>query len=162
MSTARIQRFAVRAVLLVAILAALGLLAIGIGFTGDADVEVARLIQLLDLEPGTTVAEIGAGSGWLTVEVAEHVGPSGHVFSTELSESRLAEIEEAVADASLSNVTVIAAGEDDTHLAVNCCDAVFMRRVYHHLSDAAAINKGLYAALKPGGTLAIIDFTQTA
>jgi len=50
------------------------------------------------------------------------------------------------------------AGEDETHLAVNCCNAVFMRRVYHHLSDAAAINQSLYAALKPGGTLAVIDF----
>lgn len=89
------RHFAVRAILLVAVLAALGLSAVAIGFSGDADVEVARLIELLDLEPGTTVAEIGAGNGWLTVEVADLVGQTGHVFSTELSESRRAEIEQA-------------------------------------------------------------------
>lgn len=160
MRIALYRHFAIRAILLVAVLAALGLLAIGIGFRGDAEVEVARLTEALDLEPGITVAEIGAGDGWLTVEVANQLGAAGHVFSTELSEGRRAAIEQAVVDASLANVTVVAAGEDNANLAADCCDAIFMRRVYHHLSDAAAINKTLYAALKPSGTLAVIEFTS--
>ena len=152
------RRFIVRAVLLVVILMVAGLVAVVAGFRGDRDVEVTRLVELLELHPGNTVAEIGAGNGWLTVEVAQRVGPSGHVFSTEISDRRRATIEQAVADAALGNVTVIAAGDDDSHLAANCCEGVFMRRVYHHLSDAAAINESLHAALKPGGILAIIEF----
>ena len=161
MSPAVPRRFAVRALLLVVILAVVvvAVVAVARGVGGDRAVEVARLVELLELEPGNTVAEIGAGSGWLTVEVAQRVGPNGHIFSTELSHRRRAAIEEAVEDASLGNVTVIAAAEDDASLPANCCDGVFMRRVYHHLSDAAAIDRSLYAALKPGGTLAIIDFT---
>ena len=153
-----LRRLIFRAVLIVVILVAVGVVAIVVGFAGDSDVEVVRLVQLLDLGPGQTVAEVGAGTGWLTVEVARRVGPSGHVYSTELSESRRTEIQRAVAEASLSNVTVITAGEDATNLTANCCDAVFMRRVYHHLSDSARINESLHAAIKPGGQLAIIEF----
>ena len=63
-----------------------------------------------------------------------------------------------MAEASLTNVTVVPAGEDTSNLAADCCHAVFMRRVYHHLSDAALINESLHTALKPGGRLAIIEF----
>ena len=105
----------VRVALLAAAVVAAGLVAIFFGFAGDRDVEVARLVDLLDLGPGESAAEVGAGNGWLTVAVAEHVGPEGQVFSTELSGRRRAQIEEAVADAGLENVTVIAAGEDDSN-----------------------------------------------
>ena len=47
---------------------------------------------------------------------------------------------------------------DDTRLPANCCDAIVLRRVYHHLTDAAAIDASLLRALRPGGVLAVIDF----
>jgi protein-L-isoaspartate O-methyltransferase len=132
--------------------------AVAISNTAATKVEVQQLADLLELQNGTTVGEIGAGTGWLTVEVARRVGPSGRVFSTELSAPRRAAIEQAVADAGLTNVTVIEAGERQTNLAAGCCSAIFMRRVYHHFSDAGAINSDLRKALRPGGTLAVIDF----
>ena len=152
------RRLTLRVLLVVVAVAAVGLATVIVTFTGDRDGEVTRLLELLELEPGQTAAEIGAGTGWLTVEAAQRVGPSGHIFSTELSESRRAEIEQAVSNASLANVTVVAAGEHDTNLPDNCCDAIFMRRVYHHLSNVTAINESLYTALEPGGALAIIEF----
>ena len=129
MSDSSHRRLALRVLLVVVAVAAIGLATIIVTFTGDRDGEVARLLELLDLEPGRTAAEIWAGTGWLTVEAAQRVGPSGRIFSTEISESRRAEIEQAVVNASLTNVTVVNAGEHDTNLAANCCDAVFMRRV---------------------------------
>lgn len=124
---------------------------------GDGATEVDRLARLLDLGPGDTVADVGAGNGWLSVEVAQRVGPGGRVFATELSASRRDDIRESVAAAGLGNVTVVEAGERETNLSPACCDAIFHRRVYHHLSDPAATNASLYAALKPGGRLAIIE-----
>jgi ubiquinone/menaquinone biosynthesis C-methylase UbiE len=139
------------------------LLALGLGLalfaaarTGPA--EVNRLAGLLDLHDGMTVGEIGAGNGWLAVEVARRVGPTGRVLATELNPARLGDIREAARDAGLASVTAILAGERETSLPSGCCDAVFMRRVYHHLSDAPAVTASIHDALKPGGRLVIIDF----
>lgn len=122
--------------------------------------EVTRLVELLALREGMHVGEVGAGRGWLTVEIARHVGPSGQVYANELSEARLSDIRRAAGDAGLGNVTVLAAGERTTNLPATCCDAVFMRRVYHHLTDATAILASIHGALRPGGRLAIIEFSR--
>jgi len=120
--------------------------------------EVERLATLLEWRPGRTIAEIGAGKWKMTVAAAERVGPSGHVFSTELDSNRLADIQAAVAKRTLTNVTVIKAGEADTNLPLECCDAVFMRDVYHHFTHPAEIDASLFRALTPGGLLAVVDF----
>lgn len=120
--------------------------------------EVNRLVELLSLRQGMTVAEIGAGSGWLTVEVAQRVGPSGRVYATELSAARLDDIRQAASEAELGNVTVLQAGERATNLPAACCDAIFMRRVYHHLSEPSPIVASIHEALRPGGRLVIIEF----
>ena len=126
--------------------------------TGEDDEgEVKRLAAVLDVQPGHTVADVGAGNGWLSIEMAAIVGESGHVFATELAADRRDAIRAAVAAAGLDNVTVVEAGERETNLAPECCDAIFLRRVYHHLTDTAATNTSLQAALKPGGRLAIIE-----
>jgi tRNA A58 N-methylase Trm61 len=84
---------------------------------GSRRAEVDRLARLLELQDGTAVAEIGAGTGRLTVEVAKRVGPSGRVYSTELSAPRLDNIRDAVTNAGLINVTLIEGGEHTTHLS---------------------------------------------
>lgn len=120
--------------------------------------EISRLTELLSLREGMTVAEVGAGTGWLSVEVARRVGRSGRVYSTELSADRVDDIRHAIADVGLNNVTVLQAGERATHLPAECCDAIFMRRVYHHLTAPSAILTSIHEALKAGGRLVIIDF----
>jgi precorrin-6B methylase 2 len=120
--------------------------------------EVSRLAEVLSVRQGMTVADIGAGTGWLSVEVARRVGQSGRVYSTEISVDRLADIRRAAAEAGLSNVIVLEAAERATGLPSECCDAIFMRRVYHHLSAPSAILTSIHDALKPGGRLVVIDF----
>ncbi len=124
---------------------------------GDGEAEDELLARLLEIQPGDTVADIGAGSGWLSIQVAEMVGDSGHVFATELSPQRRDDIREAVAAAGLDNVTVVEAGERETNLAPACCDAIFMRRVYHHVGDTAALNASILASLKPGGRFGVVE-----
>ena len=120
--------------------------------------EVRRLIEVLALRDGMRVAEVGAGTGWLTVEIGMRVGGAGRVYSTELSPRRLDQIRAAAAAADLTNVTVVQAGERSANLPPGCCDAVFMRRVYHHFTDPSAILLDLHAALVAGGRLVIIEF----
>lgn len=124
---------------------------------GDGEGEVDRLARLLELQPGDDVADIGAGSGWVSIEVAGRVGEAGQVFATELSPQRRDDIREAVAAAGIKNVTVVEAGERETNLAPACCDAIFMRRVYHHVGDTAALNASILASLKPGGRFAVVE-----
>jgi len=124
---------------------------------GDGESEVDLLAGLLEIQPGDTAADIGAGSGWLSIEIARLVGETGQVFATELSPQRRGDIQEAVAAAGLDNVTVVEAGERETNLAPACCDAIFMRRVYHHVGDTAALNASIRDSLKPGGRFVVIE-----
>jgi ubiquinone/menaquinone biosynthesis C-methylase UbiE len=129
----------------------------GFGFHADGP-EMPRLKQALALGPGSAVADVGAGKGELTVALAREVGANGRVFSTEIDARRLKQIRAAVADAGLDNVTVVEARSHETGLPPSCCDAIVLRRVYHHLSDPSSINASLLRSLRPGGVLAVIDF----
>src|SRR5262249_2490020 len=119
------------------------------------------LRHALALKPGMSVADVGAGTGELTVSLAAEVGPSGQIFSTDIDTPALEQIRARVAAAALQNVTVVQAHARDTGLPTHCCDAVVLRRVYHHLNDSRAANGDLLRALRPGGVLAIIDFPPT-
>jgi ubiquinone/menaquinone biosynthesis C-methylase UbiE len=125
------------------------------GTTAD---EAERLARWMEIEPGMRVADLGAGDGTFTIALARRVGSSGHVYSTELDRNRLADIRRAATEARLSNVTVIEGAVSRTNLPEACCDALFGRLVYHHLTEPAALNADIFRALRPGGRLVIIDF----
>jgi ubiquinone/menaquinone biosynthesis C-methylase UbiE len=120
--------------------------------------DVERLEKALAIGPGATVAEIGAGSGSLTVLVAGLVGDAGHVYSNEIDVARRSAIAASVAAASLRNVTIVESGARDANLPPGCCDAIFMRNVYHHFPEPGPMAASLFRALKPGGRVAVIDF----
>jgi predicted methyltransferase len=123
----------------------------------DNAADAATLISELKLAPGSVAAEIGAGGGELTVAIARHVGPGGRVISTELGADRVQRLRQA-AEKGADNITVIEGHENRTNLPDACCDAVFLRNVYHHFGDPPAMNGSILRALKPGGRVAVIDF----
>jgi ubiquinone/menaquinone biosynthesis C-methylase UbiE len=129
----------------------------GFGFRSDGT-EMSRIRQVLALETGKVVADVGAGKGELTFALASEVGSKGRVFSTEIDPARLQRLREAATGARLDNVTVVEAHSGETGLPPNCCDAIVLRRVYHHLTDPSKINASLLRSLRPGGVLAVIDF----
>lgn len=120
--------------------------------------EAQRLADLMQWKPGSIVAEIGAGDGQMSFAAAERVGSGGHVYSTEIDEEKLSALREKVSDRKLQNITVMKAGALATNLPAGCCDAIFMRRVYHHFGQPAEMDASLFRSLKPGGLVAIIDF----
>lgn len=121
--------------------------------------DAAWLVQALDIKEGSTVGEIGAGDGELTLLLAKTVGPSGRILSNELNATRVAGIGKAAEAAGLANVTPVQGAASDTKFADGCCDAIFMRNVYHHFDDPPTMNASILKSLKPGGRLAVIDFT---
>jgi ubiquinone/menaquinone biosynthesis C-methylase UbiE len=119
--------------------------------------DAARLIEVLALRPDSVVADVGAGRGELAILVAKHV-VEGRVFATEIDRDRLRQIRQAVEEAGLRNVTVVEGAASETGLPDACCDAIFLRDVYHHIQDTAAMNVSFRQTLKAGGRLAILDF----
>jgi SAM-dependent methyltransferase len=120
------------------------------------DEETAHIAQALDLEPGLTVADVGAGKGRYTVFLAEAVTSTGTVYATEVDEGLLTDIRQAIAWR--TNVTVILGKQDSTELPDQCCDRILLRRVYHHFEEPHAMLASLRASLKPGGVIAVVDF----
>ena len=120
--------------------------------------EAPQLAELLALKPGMIVADVGAGGGAMSVVMAKWLGPGGRVYATDIRAEQLAEIRAAVAENALSNVVVLEGAESSTNLPSECCDAIFLRDVYHHLTRPHEFNASLLAALKPRGRLAIMDF----
>jgi ubiquinone/menaquinone biosynthesis C-methylase UbiE len=128
----------------------------------DAADEISRLAALMEWKQGTIVADIGAGDGGYSFEAAARVGASGKVFATEIDQAKLKELKAEVKKRNLQNVTVVESLEADTNLPAACCDAIFLRRVYHHLTKPQEFNANLIRSLKPGGRLAIIEFPPRA
>jgi len=121
-----------------------------------------RIFDALGLQRGLTVCEIGAGNGDLSLAAARVVGPAGRVFTSELGDERVKALGERIASGGLAHVTVVAGDPVKTNFPDAACDALFMRNVYHHFADPAAMNVSMAAALKPGARLAIVDFTPPA
>jgi predicted methyltransferase len=120
--------------------------------------EIARLAKAMGWKPGQTVADIGAGDGVYAFAASPIVGEDGKIYATELDEKKFQAIKDEVAKRTLKNVIVLQAAEKDTNLPANCCDAIYLRRVYHHLTAPQEIDACLLRNLKSGGLLAIIDF----
>lgn len=118
------------------------------------------IAETLGLDIGMVVADVGAGAGEWTLDLARRVGDQGHVFSTELDQRQLRRIRDSVEDAGLENVTVIAGEESDTGLEEDCCDAILLRNVYHHFSDPEGMTRSLLASLRPRGLIAIVEFPR--
>lgn len=128
----------------------------------DAADEIKRLAALMDWRPGNVVADIGAGDGSYAFAAAQIVGPGGKVFATEIDKEKLASLRSEVTKRHLSNVNIVESKDADTSLPAQCCDAIFLRRVYHHLTKPTEFDAALLRSLKPGGKLAIIDFPPRA
>ena len=124
----------------------------------SADLEVPRLVEMLELKPGMTVADVGAGFGAWTMRFARAVGPTGRVYATDVGPAQIAALRDLIRREGLTNVTVIEAEVRSTNLPALCCDAILIRDAYHHFTEPEPLVRSAAASLKPGGRLAVIDF----
>lgn len=137
---------------------AVSTLTLAAGQSSRASIQPSAIFAALDIQQGQTVGEIGAGNGNLSIEVARLVGAGGRVLTSELGDNRVGSLQRSVKGSGLSHITVVEGEADRTNFPDACCDAIFMRNVYHHFADPAAMNASIFRALKPGGRVAIVDF----
>jgi len=121
--------------------------------------EADQLWSLLGLRPGARLGEVGAGTGKMTQQMAERLRNPGHLFATEIDDKRLRQLIKKKVIGGWMNVTVEPSRSEDCCIPATSCDAIYMRAVYHHFTDPGAMNASIFRALRPGGTLAVIDFT---
>jgi ubiquinone/menaquinone biosynthesis C-methylase UbiE len=118
--------------------------------------EIELIMATLDLNPGMTVADVGAGGGRFTRALAQRLGANGMVYASELGGQSVEQLRKAVAGQ--RNVVVVEATATATGLPAACCDGILLRGVYHHLTNPNETLEGLKRALRPGGRLLVVDF----
>ena len=126
----------------------------------EAEEEPARAIEALDIKPGMTVADIGAGSGYYTVRLARKVGADGKVYATDIQVGMLSIIQRRAAMEKLTNIVPVLGAADDPKLPPGSMDLVLMVDVYHELAAPQAFVRRLREALKPDGRLVLIEFRK--
>jgi ubiquinone/menaquinone biosynthesis C-methylase UbiE len=143
---------------LAAACAAAATLLLALHAKASASEEIPKLATLMEWKQGMAVADIGAGDGSYAFAAVEHIGATGKVFATEIDAEKLKALRAEIKKRDLQNVVVVESGDAETNLPEPCCDAIFLRRVYHHLTKPLEFDASLLRSLKPGGKLAIIDF----
>jgi SAM-dependent methyltransferase len=121
-------------------------------------ITIEQIFEATGAREGSTVCEIGAGDGELTIAAARLVGAEGRVYTSELGDARVRTLRDNVERSGLGQITVVAGDGQRTNFPDGACDAMFLRDVYHHFTDPAAMNASIRTALVPGGRVAILDF----
>jgi len=123
----------------------------------DQKLHVDRVMDLLGIAPGKSVADVGAGSGWFTVRAAARVGAAGTVYAEDINPDAIEYIKNRAAKENLANVHTILGEVSDTRLPAASVDAVLILKTYHEFAHPIPLMKRLRASLKPGAKIGIID-----
>lgn len=110
--------------------------------------EAEEIMQAASLDPGMTVADIGAGEGYYTVRLAERVGENGRVLAQDIDEDAIKRLADRVARDSLNNVSIKLGAGDDPRLPEDSFDRIFMVHMYHEVREPYAFLSRLRPAIK--------------
>jgi SAM-dependent methyltransferase len=117
-----------------------------------------QVMDAIGLGPGMMVAEIGAGRGRYVVQLAVRVGAQGRVYAEDIDRAALNHCADRCARGGLENVETVVGDLTDPRLPPTTLDMVFVISSYHHFSDPVTLMRNARTALKPGGTLAIVEW----
>jgi precorrin-6B methylase 2 len=117
-------------------------------------------LDALKIPKGAAVADIGAGSGYITVRLAARVGAAGRVFANDVQPQMLNMLSRRLSDSRITNVTLVEGTFDDPRLPPSSVDLALMVDVYHELSQPQAILRHLRESLKPGGRLVLLEYRK--
>jgi SAM-dependent methyltransferase len=117
-----------------------------------------EVVALLDLSPGMTVVDVGAGTGYFISRLSRAVGESGKVIATDIETDMVRYLTERAAREKLANVRAQVAPVDDVGVPAGSADRILFVDVWHHVADRERYAARLFTALEPGGAVVIVDF----
>jgi len=115
-------------------------------------------IRLLRIRKGATVADIGAGSGYISIRMAKIVGPMGKVYASDIQQGMLELLQQNVSKAKLDNVIPVLGAIDDPKLPADSLDLAIMVDVYHEFSEPQKMLQRIREALKADGRLVLLEY----
>lgn len=117
-----------------------------------------KLVNLLKLKPGMNVADIGAGTGYITFPMAKKIGPDGKAYAVDIQPEMLDLLRQRMKKRKVSNIEPIEGTEKDPKLPESSIDLIIMVDVYHELSFPFEMTEGMVKALRPGGRLVFVEY----
>ncbi|MEO7728696.1 MAG: class I SAM-dependent methyltransferase [Burkholderiales bacterium] len=118
----------------------------------------ARVLAALELKPGMTVADIGAGTGYYAWRMAQRVGNAGTIYAVDIQPEMIELLEKQMARRGVTNVKPVLGTLSDPRLPANALDLVIMVDVYHEFEFPYEMLAAITRALKPGGRLVFVEF----
>ncbi len=118
----------------------------------------AEVIGALGVRPGETVADVGAGTGYFSLPLAQAVGAQGKIYAVDAQPEMLALLRQKFNESGPFNIEAVVAGAESTGLPDAGCDLVFLANVWHEFADREAVLRESERILKPGGRVAILDW----
>ena len=119
-----------------------------------------RALDAIGVRPGQIVVDLGAGSGYFTVRLAERVAPAGRVFAVDIQPEMIARLRERLQREAIANVTPVLGSESDPKLPDGSADLVLMVDVYHELASPQQMLRHIARALRPGGRLVLLEYRK--
>jgi SAM-dependent methyltransferase len=123
----------------------------------DQKLQPQKVMDLLHVTPGSTFADIGAGSGWFTVRAARRVGDKGTVFAEDINPQAIQYINNRAAKERLGNIHPVLGTPDDAKLPPHAVNAVLLLKVYHEIARPVPFMAALRGSLAPHARVGIID-----
>ena len=124
----------------------------------EAEEHTTQMVDLLNLKPGQVVADIGAGTGYLSRQLACKIVPGGKVLAVDIQPEMLELLAKRMARAGITNVVPVLGTVSDPKLAANSVDLVLMVDVYHEFEFPFEMMSNICRSLKPGGRVAFVEF----
>jgi ubiquinone/menaquinone biosynthesis C-methylase UbiE len=117
-----------------------------------------KVLDILKIAPGSTIADIGAGTGYYSLRLAKRVGPQGRVLATDIQPEMLARLRVNMQKANISNIEPILCTPTDAKLPIGQLDLALMVDVYHELAQPEKTMAQVRQALKPDGRLVLVEY----
>jgi ubiquinone/menaquinone biosynthesis C-methylase UbiE len=126
----------------------------------ESEENVEGALDAIRLKPGMTVAEVGAGTGYVALRMAKRVGPSGKVYANDLQPQMLVLLRNNAAKGGITNVETVLGSETDPKLPPGQMDLIILVDVYHEFSQPQKMLQGIRRALKPDGRLVQLEYRK--
>lgn len=117
-------------------------------------------LSIIGIKKGSSVADIGAGSGYMTVRLSKRVGSNGVVYASDIQQPMLDILDKRLKSSRITNVQLVLGAPDDPKLPPASIDLALLVDVYHEFSQPQAMLRGIHEALKPGGRLVLLEYKK--